>query len=200
MDARPALFTLARVLHEHGLEAVLIGNAAASLQGAPITTVDFDFLFRKMPKNLRKLKAVARSLEATLLRSYYPASGLFRLMRDEDLLQVDFLGRIDGIRSLEGLRRRASRVDLDGYELLVASLEDIIQSKQAAGRPRDRAVLEILKRPCMRPRKRPLTKHEALQRESERALLEQIRRHLALPMKKRTHFLRKRIGLTASCL
>jgi predicted nucleotidyltransferase len=121
-------------------------------------------------------------------------------MRDEDLLQVDFLGRIDGIRSLEGLRRRASRVDLDGYELLVASLEDIIRSKRAAGRPRDRAVLEILKRPCMRPRKRPLTKHEALQRESERALLEQIRRHLALPMEKRTHFLRKRIGFTASCL
>ena len=50
MDARPALFTLARVLHDHGLEAVLIGNAAASLQGAPVTTVDFDFLFRKTPK------------------------------------------------------------------------------------------------------------------------------------------------------
>jgi predicted nucleotidyltransferase len=146
MDARPTLFTLARVLHEHGLEAVLIGNAAASLQGAPVTTVDFDFLFRKTPYNLRKLKAVARSLEATLLRPYYPASSLFRLMRDRDLLQVDFLGRIDGIRSLEGLRRRASRIDMGGYELLVASLADIVRSKRAAGRPRDRAVLEILEK------------------------------------------------------
>jgi predicted nucleotidyltransferase len=146
MDARPILFTLARVLHEHGLEAVLIGNAAAALQGAPVTTVDFDFLFRRTPYNLRKLKAVARSLEATLLRPYYPASDLFRLMREQDLLQVDFLGRIDGIRSLEGLRRRASRVDLGGYELLVASLADIIQSKRAAGRPQDRAVLEILEK------------------------------------------------------
>jgi hypothetical protein len=52
----------------------------------------------------------------------------------------------------------------------------------------------------MKPRKRPLTKHEALMRESERALIEQIRRHLALPMEKRTHFLRKRIGFHASCL
>jgi hypothetical protein len=44
MDARPALFTLARVLHEHGLEAVLIGNEATALQGAPITTVDLEGL------------------------------------------------------------------------------------------------------------------------------------------------------------
>jgi hypothetical protein len=37
-------------------------------------------------------------------------------------------------------------VDLGGYELLVASLADIIQSKRAAGRPQDRAVLEILEK------------------------------------------------------
>jgi predicted nucleotidyltransferase len=158
MDARPTLFALARVLHEHGLEAVLVGNAAASLQGAPVTTIDFDFLFRKTPSNLRKLKAIARSLEATLLRPYYPTSDLFRLMRDQDLLQVDFLGRIDGIRSLEGLRRRASRVDFGGYELLVASLADIIQSKRAAGRPQDRAVLEILEKALHETTKAPTDK------------------------------------------
>jgi hypothetical protein len=45
MDARPVLFRIARLLAEHGLEAVLIGNAAAALQGAPITTVDFDSCF-----------------------------------------------------------------------------------------------------------------------------------------------------------
>lgn len=146
MDARPILYTLARVLHEHGLDAVLIGNAAASLQGAPVTTVDFDFLFRKTPTNLRKLKAIAKSLEASLLRPYYPASELFRLMRDEDLLQVDFMGRIDGVRSMEGVRSRALRVDLGGNILLVASLADVIHSKRAAGRPQDRAALEILEK------------------------------------------------------
>ena len=125
---------------------MLVGNAAASLQGAPVTTVDFDFLFRKTPANLRKLKAIAKILEATLLRPYYPASDLFRIMRDSDLLQVDFMGRIDGVRSIEGLRSRASRVDLGGHTLLVASLEDIIRSKRAAGRPQDKAVLEILEK------------------------------------------------------
>src|SRR5712691_1819391 len=138
MDARPILFTLARVLHEHGLEAVLIGNAAAALQGAPVTTLDFDFLFRKTPGNMRKLKAVAQSLGAMVLKPYYPASDLFRLVRDEDSLQVDFMARIHGVSSLTSLRSRASRIDFGGHVLLVADLTDIIRSKRAAGRPRDR--------------------------------------------------------------
>lgn len=146
MDAKPLLAALARVLAEHHLEAVLIGNAAAALQGAPVTTLDFDFLFRKTPANLRKLKAVARSLGAVLLKPYYPVSDMLRLVRDEDSLQVDFMARIHGVRSLAGLRGRAARIDLGGYELLVADLADIIKSKRAADRPRDRAVLEILER------------------------------------------------------
>jgi predicted nucleotidyltransferase len=153
MDARPILFTLARVLHEQKLEAILIGNAAAALQGTPVSTLDFDFLFRKTPGNLRKLKAVARSLNAVVLKPYYPVSDLFRVVRDEDSLQVDFMARIHGVRSLSSLRSRASRMTFGGHDLLVASLEDIIRSKRSAGRPRDRAVLEILEKTLDEKRK-----------------------------------------------
>ena len=52
----------------------------------------------------------------------------------------------------------------------------------------------------MKRRKPRMTRSEALRLESERALIEQIRRNLALPMEKRTNFLRKRIGFRASCL
>jgi hypothetical protein len=58
---------------ETNLEAVLIGNAAAALQGAPVTTADFDFYFRRTPRNLVKLKLFARRLGATVLRPYYSA-------------------------------------------------------------------------------------------------------------------------------
>ena len=50
--------------------------------------------------------------------------------------------------------------------------------------------------------KRPgrAAKLAALKRESDRALVEMIRRQLALPMEKRTHFLRKRVSFRGSAL
>jgi hypothetical protein len=146
MDAYPLLARIAELLERHGLEAVLIGNAAAALQGAPVTTVDFDFLFRRTPSNVRKLSAIAAELGAVLMKPHYPVSGLLRISRDDDGLQLDFMGEIDGIRSFEGLRKRALAVPLGDAGILVAALTDIIKSKKAAGRPRDLAVLPILEK------------------------------------------------------
>jgi hypothetical protein len=49
MDAAPILARIVELLERHRLEAILIGNAAAALQGAPVTTIDIDFLFRRNP-------------------------------------------------------------------------------------------------------------------------------------------------------
>lgn len=146
MNAEPLLAEVVRAFDAVRLETVLIGNAAAALQGAPVTTVDFDFMFRKTPRNLAKMKAVARALGSTILRPYYPVSDLYRLTRDDDGLQVDLMAKIHGVRSFAGLRARATAVDVGGVSTLVASLDDIIRSKRAARRPRDRAVLETLER------------------------------------------------------
>jgi predicted nucleotidyltransferase len=144
MNAAPVLNRVARVLREAGLEAIMIGNAAAALQGAPVTTVDVDFLFRKTPANLRKLKAMARALSAVILRPYYPVSDLFRLAADDESLQLDFMAMIHGARSYNSVKSRAISVDIGGEKILVAALSDIIASKRAANRPRDRAVLDVL--------------------------------------------------------
>jgi hypothetical protein len=144
MNARPLLERIARALETVRLEAVLVGNAGAALQGAPVTTVDFDFMFRKTPGNLRKLRRMARELDAVILTPFYPASALFRVVNDDAGLQVDFMPRLDGIRSFESLRARAVAVRIGDASLLVAALTDIVRSKRAANRPRDRAALPVL--------------------------------------------------------
>jgi len=144
MNARPLLERLARTLAARRLDAVLVGNAAAALQGAPVTTLDFDFMFRKTSGNVRKLRAVARDLGAVILTPFYPASELFRLVNEDIGFQADFMARLDGVRSFEGLRARATPAAFAGATLLVADLRDIIRSKRAANRPRDRAALPVL--------------------------------------------------------
>jgi hypothetical protein len=175
MDARPLLETLARALHDAGLEAILIGNAAAALQGAPVTTVDFDFFFRKTPRNIAKLKAVAKALGAVIFRPYYLASGLFRLVRDEDGWRVDFRTAIDGLKFANGVP--------------VSSLAAILDSKRPPSLPR-----------MKRARVARSAQHDALKAENEIARLDMIRRLLAKPPEQRTHFLRKKVGFRATAL
>ena len=146
MDAAPLLVRLLKAFDGARLETILIGNAAAAIHGAPVTTLDFDFMFRATPTNLRKLKAVAAALGAVILRPYYPVSNLYRMVDDATGLQADFMPAIHGVRSFEGLRARAVKHSPHGCTLLVAALEDIIASKRAAGRDRDLAVLPVLER------------------------------------------------------
>jgi predicted nucleotidyltransferase len=146
VDAKPVFVAVARALRLHKLEAILIGNAAAALQGAPVTTIDLDFLIRKTAGNTRKLHAIARELEAVVYSPHYPVSGLFRIMRDTDGMQIDFMTQIHGIRSFNGVRSRSSVVEFDGEKIALASLADIIASKRAADRPQDRAVLHVLEK------------------------------------------------------
>ena len=68
-DAQPELVLPAKALSENRLEAILIGNTAAPLHGAPVFTIDIDLYFRKTPANMGKHKPVATALEAMILRS-----------------------------------------------------------------------------------------------------------------------------------
>ncbi|MFM7076033.1 MAG: hypothetical protein ACKO3G_08210 [Planctomycetaceae bacterium] len=155
MNATPFLGTVLDGIAAERLEAVLIGNAAAAIQGAPVTTLDFDFMFRDTPVNLAKLKRLSKRLDAVILRPYYPVSRLYRVTSDVTGLQVDFMPVIHGVRSFESLRSRALAIEVDGRTLLTASLDDIIKSKRAAGRERDLAVLPVLERTAALQRGRP---------------------------------------------
>jgi hypothetical protein len=144
VNARRLLEALAEAFGEARLEVVLIGSAAAALEGAPVTTEDFDFMWRPTRANHAKLRAAARMLRATLSQPEYPVSKFYRLCNVDEGLQVDMMAVVDGVRSFESLRSRAAKISFDSGELLVASLSDVIKSKRAADRPKDRAALPVL--------------------------------------------------------
>lgn len=199
MDASPLLMRVLAALRNRKLEAVLIGNAAAALHGAPVTTLDFDFLFRETATNLLKLKQVAKDCNAMILRPFYPVSKLYRMVNDDLGLQADFMPMIHGIRSFEGVRARATERVIGGLPLLIASLDDIIVRKPHADSPR----LATKRRKSPAGRKAAASRGQtlaALPQESDKQLEELIRRRLALPLEKRMNFLRKRLPGGGSCL
>ncbi|HAO20174.1 MAG TPA: hypothetical protein DCQ37_06595 [Desulfobacteraceae bacterium] len=153
MNAELLLNKIAAAFHKVKLDAVMIGNAAAALHGAPVTTLDIDFMIRKTASNLKKLKKLADELEAHILKPFYPISSLYRIMNEDMGIQLDFMTIIHGINSFESLNADAVQAEFNGYALKIASLEKIIRSKKALNRAKDRAVLELLEKTLYEIRK-----------------------------------------------
>lgn len=139
------LVALARALRLVRLEAVVIGNSASMLNGAPVTTQDIDLLIRDTRLNRRKLARFADAIGGT---APMPVSELGNVEWIEGslLVPVDIhYDRISGGLTFSAIRSRAQLVAVGDEKLRVAELADVIRSKQAANRPKDRAVLPILR-------------------------------------------------------
>lgn len=124
------------------LDCVLIGNVAAILQDVPVLTQDIDLFVRDTPRNQQKIRAFAEQFGEAVWQPH-ELSNMLR-MATPDIL-VDFVFELSSRRKFESVRANARRIKLGPREILVASLEDVIAAKEAAGRPKDKAVLPILK-------------------------------------------------------
>lgn len=141
-----------------GVDFVVIGGIAVLLHGYPRVTRDLDIAFAYEDGNLKALGGVLVDLHARLrgVGADVPFVPDERTLRGIELLTLetsagwlDVQRRTPGVASYEGLRRRAERVDLDRFSVLVASPDDLIAMKRVAGRPQDEtdiAALEAIKR------------------------------------------------------
>ena len=160
---------LIKVLARHHVHFVLIGALAARLQGFPRLTADADITPARDLDNLNRLAAALRELDARVFTEAVPEGLVFdcsaqTLSRAEMWNLVTAAGRLDlaftpsGTAGYEDLIQGALRFEVYGTELLAASLEDIIRSKEAADRPQDRQdvliMREILRRAHITERSR----------------------------------------------
>lgn len=149
-----------RILEEHDVEFVVVGGIAARLRGAPLLTQDLDVTPSRDRANLERLARALGDLEARLRTATEPDGvelpfdpallesaavwTLATLYGDLDLVMspAGTAGYLDLIRDAGQLR---VAVDPD-FEVTVASLADVIRSKEAGGREKDRAALPLLRR------------------------------------------------------
>lgn len=144
-------------LIRHKVDFVLIGALAATLHGSPVRTNDADICPKWNAPNLRRLAAALSEMETRIYSATDPGGVPFK--PDETMLAaaeiwnlITKFGRLDisfkptGTNGYEDLVRDAREIDVgDNIMVNVASLLDIIRSKEAANRDKDRLVLPLLR-------------------------------------------------------
>ena len=147
---------IVQALNHRGVEYVVIGGYAGELHAAAVPpTRDIDFTPRATAENLSRLSQAFTDLGARIRTAGIPdglpfshdaaslaAVGVWNLTCKFGEFDISF--KPSGTDGYDDLVRAALRVDIRGEQMPVASLEDIIRSKEAAGRPKDFTALPAL--------------------------------------------------------
>lgn len=161
------LARLSTVLAEHDTDYVLIGGMASILHGSAHLTADIDICPARTDENLRSLAEALHALDARLViqtprRTVIPYDwrnkidewsqfDSFRTLTGAGEVDVVFDPDAPGGRAFDFEQLTQGAVvytlELDGqeFEVPTAALDDIIASKEAAGRDKDRRVLPLLR-------------------------------------------------------
>ena len=161
-DERFEPVALLATLRRHEVRYVLIGGLAATLYGSPILTGDVDIAPEGGEANLERLAVALHELGAMVRgggdpRAWTPdlsANGLARglVHRLETRFgPLDLLFEPTGTAGYDDLRQQGALMQLEGGAVVVASLADVIRSKEAAGRSEDRVSVPLLRRLQRRP-------------------------------------------------
>jgi predicted nucleotidyltransferase len=145
-----------RVLGAHGIEFVVVGGVAVQTHGYLRPTQDLDVIPRPSLVNLSRLGEALAELGARMWRGrpvdvtdprLLKRTALVPLMTDHGRLDLLNLGLTAGAPgSYDELREAAVVVELGGYEVAIAGLDDLIRMKRAVGREQDLADIGALTR------------------------------------------------------
>jgi hypothetical protein len=150
----PRFLDLLRALDRHSVEHIIVGGVAAILEGAPMTTLDLDVVIRVDDHNVSRLHALLLEVKARYRdpagRQIVPTPDRLRANR-VNLLQTK-LGLLDVLHTVgagwgyEDLLARSRSLEIEELRVRVLNLQEVIATKEVAGRDKDRAMLPLLRR------------------------------------------------------
>ena len=130
------------VFFQHGVRYLFIGKSGAILLGYPSTTQDVDIFPERSPENGRRIVAALRKLGFEINQQLEA-----QIVNGKDFVQmkmgpfdVDLVFAPDGISDFKEAFARSISEGI----FKVANLRDIIASKRASGREKDRIELHLL--------------------------------------------------------
>jgi hypothetical protein len=145
-----------KVLGRNRVDFVVIGGIAVQGHGYIRGTYDLDIIVEPTTLNLTRLSEALAELHAELRTpGSLSLSDPHQLRSAPRIPTVTRFGPLDVVhvehvagppRSYDTLREAALVVNLDGLEIAVAGLSDLIRMKRAAGREQDLADIEALTR------------------------------------------------------
>jgi len=134
------------LLNSHDVEYLVVGGHAVAFHGHPRFTGDIDFLVRTTPENVHRVLAVlddfgfgGLGITADDLRE---EGRIVQLGQPPN--RIDILTSISGVSFDSAWQARVGTV-LDDQHVSVLGLNDLLQNKEAAGRPKDLADLAKLR-------------------------------------------------------
>ena len=130
--------------HSHDVRYVVIGGIAAVLHGVPRATFDLDILIEATAPNAERLLQALRQAgfgTADLVDAQGILANEITVFNDR--VRIDVQTSTPGLTFEDAWSRRET-MDYQGQKFYVASRQDLMASKRAAGRPRDLEDVRIL--------------------------------------------------------
>jgi len=159
------------VLNKCRVRYLVIGGLAATIHGSPHVTFDVDVTPERSADNLAQLSLALTELEARVRTEGEPEglkfdhnadslgrADIWNLATNAGDLDITFVP--SGTGGYDDLKRDAAKIEVLGVQLKVSSLADVVRSKEAADRPKDRLTLPTLRRLLEQESSRDLARYE----------------------------------------
>lgn len=134
-----------KCLNKAGVDYIMVGGWAVNMYGYIRATVDLDIWILANIENARKVYAALVEFGAPVAEMKPDDFAEYGMIFQIGVApcRIDIISKISGVAYLDAVQR-AVPTTIDGVNVRIISLEDLIANKKASGRAKDIADVEVL--------------------------------------------------------